>query len=341
MPKNIVILSDGTGQEGGVGYNTNVYKIFNIIEDRMDEQIVYYDPGLGTHDTGPLGMVSGFGISKNIKDCYRFLFEHYESGDRIYLIGFSRGAATVRSLSSFVHYFGILPKSRPDLIDEAYSIYKITNEERRKAQADAFIKKHHTMWVRIKFLGCFDTVCALGVPFESLSAILDRIPLFRHKFHNFKLSESVENACHALAIDDKRKTFHPALWDPELEDYQTLEQVWFPGMHTDVGGGYKEHELSDIPLNWLCRKAVSNGLRIYEKERIDVNPKADGFMHDSRSGGINKLYRKEIRSWPDDRTDIPVVHESVLKRAQENSYDPWILDTDYEVERWEPFILSN
>lgn len=340
MPKNIVILSDGTGQEGGVGYNTNVYKIFNIIEDRTDEQIVYYDPGLGTHDTGPLGMVSGFGISKNIKDCYRFLFEHYESGDRIYLIGFSRGAATVRSLSSLVHYFGILPKSRPDLIDEAYSIYKITNEERRKAQAEAFIKKHHTMWVRINFLGCFDTVSALGVPFKSLSAILDRIPLFRHKFHNFKLSESVENAYHALAVDDKRKTFHPVLWDPEVKDYQKIEQVWFPGMHTDVGGGYKKHELSDIPLNWLCRKAVSHGLRIYEKERIELNPRADGFMHDSRSGGINKLYRKEIRSWPDDRPDVPVVHESVLKRAEDGSYNPWILEADYKVERWKPFISS-
>lgn len=340
MSKNIVILSDGTGQEGGIGFNTNVYKIFNIIEDRTEEQIVYYDPGLGTHDSGFLGMLSGYGISKNIKDCYRFLFKNYKSGDNIYLIGFSRGAATVRSLSSFIHYFGILPKSRSGLIDEAYEIYQIDNKERRKAQADAFIEKHHTMWVRVKFLGCFDTVSALGVPFESVSAILDQIPFFQHNFHNFQLSESVENAYHALAIDDKRKTFHPALWDSEVKDYQTLKQVWFSGMHTDVGGGYKKHKLSDIPLNWLCRKAVSHGLQIYDRERVEVTPRANGFMHDSRSGVINKLYRKKRREWPEKRSDKPLVHQSVIERAEENAYQPWILDTHFEIEPWERFLSS-
>lgn len=338
MSKNIVILSDGTGQKGGIGSNTNIYKIFNILEDRTGKQIVYYDPGLGTHDSGLLGMVSGFGISKNIEDCYKFLFENYEAGDDIFLMGFSRGAATVRSLSSFVHYFGILPKSRPDLIRQAYRIYKIKDEEKRKARADSFIKKHHTMWVRIKFLGCFDTVSALGLPFKSISAILDQIPFFQHNFHNFELSESVENAYHALAVDDERKTFNPVLWDAKIKEYQSLQQVWFPGMHTDVGGGYRKHELSDIPLNWLCRKAVLHGLRIYDKERISVEPKPDGRMHDSRSGGINKFYRRAIRYWPEERADKPIVHESVLERSEKTDYQPWILDTDYEIEPAEPFF---
>jgi len=131
MSKNIVVLSDGTGQEGGVGYNTNIYKIFNIIEDRTPRQIVFYDPGLGTAGAELLKQVTGYGISKNIQDCYKFIFEHYESGDQIYLIGFSRGAATVRSLSNFIHYFGILPKSRPELIKQAYDIYKIEDEKKR------------------------------------------------------------------------------------------------------------------------------------------------------------------------------------------------------------------
>ncbi|WP_138432062.1 DUF2235 domain-containing protein [Fodinibius saliphilus] len=338
MPKNIVILSDGTGQEGGVGHNTNVYKIFNIIEDRTEDQIVYYDPGLGTHDSGLLGMLSGFGISKNIKDCYRFLFENFEAGDKIFLIGFSRGAATVRSLSSLVHYFGILPKSRPDLITEAYEIYKVSNEERRKAQARRFIDKHHTMWARITFMGCFDTVSALGFPIQSVSVLLDQIPFFQHRFHNLRLSESVENAYHALAVDDKRKTFHPALWRSRVKDYQSLEQVWFPGMHTDVGGGYQEHALSDISLNWMCRKAVKHGLKMYDKERIQYEPDAVGIMHDSRSNGINKLYRKEVRYWPESRREVPVIHESVLKRAENRNYRPWILESDYEVESWQPFL---
>lgn len=173
---------------------------------------------------------------------------------------------------------------------------------------------------------------ALGFPIEKISIILNAIPFFRHKYHNFKLSKSVENACHALAVDDKRKTFHPLLWKQELEEYQTLEQVWFPGMHTDVGGGYKEHHLSDLSLIWMCRKAVKKGLLIYDKERINITPKPDGVMHDSRGTWWKKIYRKEERSWPSKRPDIPVVHESVLERADKNGYQPWILDEDYQVE---------
>jgi len=332
LPKNIVILADGTGQEGGVGYNTNVYKIFNIIEDRTKQQIVYYDPGLGTSGLKLIKQATGLGISKNIKDCYEFLFEHFESGDDIYLIGFSRGAATVRSLSTFIHHFGILPKSRPDLIRQAYKIYRTRNTDKLEAMAKEFIAKHHTMWTRIKFLGCFDTVDALGFPIKSISALLNRIPCFRHRFHDFKLSKSVEHACHALSVDDKRKTFHPVLWHPDLKKYQTLEQVWFPGMHTDVGGGYKEHHLSDLSLIWMCRKAMEQGLRIYDPGRISLEADPGGVMHDSRGEWWKKIYRKKVRCWPQKRSDIPVVHESVLQRAESRDYQPWILDEDYKVE---------
>lgn len=93
MSKNIVVLSDGTGQDGGVGYNTNIYKTFNVIENRTKNQIVFYDPGLGTAGAELLQQITGYGISKNIKDCYKFIFENYESGDQIYLLGFSRGGS--------------------------------------------------------------------------------------------------------------------------------------------------------------------------------------------------------------------------------------------------------
>lgn len=334
MAKNIVILSDGTGQMGGEGHNTNIYKIFNTIENRTPQQVIYYDPGIGTGGAELIRQISGYGISKNILDCYRFLFEQYEAGDRIYLLGFSRGAATVRSLSGFIHYFGILPKSREDLIEQAYEIYKIADDEQRMAEAEAFIGRHHTMWTRIKFLGCFDTVAALGFPLKRVSALLDRIPLFRHRFHNFKLSKSVEHACHALAVDDRRKTFHPKLWDPEIEAYQTLSQVWFPGMHTDVGGGYNRHELSDIPLLWMRDRASRHGLRLYGEQRITLTPKADGFMHDSRGSLWQKIvYSKKRRRWPAGRPDKPVVHRSVLERVKKDKdYQPWILSGDFEVE---------
>jgi uncharacterized protein (DUF2235 family) len=343
MSKNIVVFADGTGQEGGLGNDTNVYKLFNMIEDRTARQVAFYDPGVGTGWRKITGNVGGVGISRNIRQSYRFIFEHFEAGDHIYLIGFSRGAATVRSLSSFIHHFGILPKSRPELIKRAYKIYTISNRDKRKQRADEFVRRNHTMWTRIKFLGCYDTVAALGLPFKAASAILDGIPGFRHKFHDFRLSASVENASHALAIDDERTTFHPVLWDDDVESYQTLRQVWFAGMHTDVGGGYKEQELSDIALVWLTNQAFANGLRVYPRHRVGITEDAAGMMHDSRGRTLTKLFRKKVRGWDPARLDKPVVHQSVTVRAEESGkeggepYRPWILDQAHDVEPWQQF----
>jgi uncharacterized protein (DUF2235 family) len=339
MPKNIVIFSDGTGQEGGIGANTNIYKLFNMVEDRTLNQISFYDRGLGTGWRKLSGNICGAGISKNILECYTFIFDNYEAGDQIYLFGFSRGAATVRSLSSFIHYFGIMPKSRPELIAKAYKIYKSKGESNRKVKAKKFISTHHTMWTRIKFLGCYDTVAALGLPIKPLSVLITKIPMFRYAFHNFKLSETVENAYQALAIDDERETFHPILWDTDVLPYQTIKQVWFCGMHTDVGGGYDEQALSDIPLVWLKDMAVNHGLLIYPANSVSIHGDVNGYMHNSRGKGWTKLYPKKQRFWDSNRTDKPIVHKSVLLRNKsvnnkdDSPYKPWILELEYEVEQ--------
>jgi len=343
--KNIVILSDGTGQEGGktAGRNTNVYKLFNMLEDRTDDQIVFYDPGVGTGLRKLTGNVGGMGISRNIKQSYAFLVENFQAGDQIYLVGFSRGAATVRSLSSFIHHFGILPRSRPELIKQAYTIYKNRATETLDERAGEFVERHHTMWTRIKFIGCYDTVAALGVPWEPASVVLDWIPIFQHRFHDLTLSESVESAVQALAIDDERTTFHPVLWDTETRDYQSVHQVWFTGMHTDVGGGYAEQGLSDIALVWLTGQATDHGLRIFSGHRVAITEDATGLMHDSRGSRMKKLFRRKPRSWDTSRDDTPIVHQSVRTRADagsslpyNNAYQPWILDIDHDVEPWAP-----
>jgi len=340
MPKNIVIFSDGTGAEGGEGYNTNVYKLFNMIEDRTPRQVAFYDPGIGTDRRKVSGMITGRGFSENICQCYKYIFENFEAGDRLFLLGFSRGAATVRSLSSFIHYFGILPRFRPDLIRKAYKIYRVSANNQRKRKAEEFVRRHHTMWARVKLLGCYDTVAALGLPFKTASVILNSIPVWRHRFHNFTLSESVEHACHALAIDDERKTFLPVLWETETKPYQTIDQVWFAGNHSDIGGGYEDQGLSDVPLVWLTQKAVSYGLLIYPGHKVKISEDANGPMHDARGSLITKLYRREIRSWSSSRKDKPVIHQSVLERTRNNKnqvtppYHPWILDVGYEVEPW-------
>ncbi len=341
MSKNIVIFSDGTGQEGGKKENTNVYKLFNMVEDRTLEQVAFYDRGLGTGWRKISGNVAGMGISKNIQECYEFIFENFQAGDQIYLFGFSRGAATIRSLSGFIDMFGILPKSRPELIKRAWDIYKDKNDERRKEKAADFIERHHTMWTRIRFLGVWDTVAALGLPGKFMDVVLDNLPRFQHKFHNFRLSPSVENACQALAIDDERKIFHPLIWDPDKLDYQTIKQVWFCGVHTDVGGGYEDQGLSDIALEWMIQQAVGFGLKIYPKHKVEIQQNINGEMHDARDSFIKKrLYKKEVRSWNSETHGKPVIHESVLQRKENRDYierlpyDPWILRQKHNLEEW-------
>jgi len=184
------------------------------------------------------------------------------------------------------------------------------------------------MWARIAFLGVWDTVGALGFPYPRIAALLDRLPWFRHRFHNTRLSESVVFGCHALAIDDERLAFHPTLWD---EPDPRVEHVRFAGMHSDVGGGYAETQLADITLQWMARHAMARGLLLYERHLVTGDPRADGVMHDSRTG-IQKLYRRRVRSWRGPTT--PKVHPSVVERSRAVAgYRPWILEREYEVAR--------
>jgi uncharacterized protein (DUF2235 family) len=332
MSKNIVVFSDGTGQEGGKKHNSNVYKLFNMCEDRTARQVVFYDRGLGTGWRKLIGNAFGAGISRNIRECYQFIFENFNADDRIFLFGFSRGATTVRSLSSFIHLFGILPKSRPELIDAAYRIYK--DPDTRDVESKAFISRHHNMWCRIRLIGVWDTVAALGIPIKGLNAIVEQIPGCNHQFQDLRMSTSVEHGRHALAIDDERKIFHPMLWDQKLEDYQTMEQVWFCGMHTDVGGGYAEQGLADISLEWMVHEARKKGLLIYGKHQVRTDPQPDGIMHDSRSGGLGRLYRRKVRHWNTATHGKPVVHGSVLQRTRDRhnrdgGYQAWILQSEF------------
>jgi uncharacterized protein (DUF2235 family) len=353
MPKNIVVFSDGTGQEGGVGNPTNVYKLFNMIVDRSSEQISFYDRGLGTDWRRFTGSAFGAGISHNIRECYEFIFENYEFDDQIYLFGFSRGAFTVRSLAGFIHNFGMLPRSRHDLIKPAYKIYKIKDKNARKAEAKKFVAKHHTMWCKIKFIGVWDTVGALGIPYRWLDTIVNQVRFLKHEFHDTTFSKAVECGYHALSIDDERLVFHPTLWDEatvgtvldenRIEKPQIVEQVWFAGVHTDVGGGFvkppvKDEDqalpaLSDISLEWMVKKAEDKGLLIYKK--IKTNPDAKAKIHDTP-----RFYRSSSRGNAKEELDKLKglkVHQSVIDRHHDADmrYNPWILERDdYTVEPW-------
>ena len=377
MSKNIVVLSDGTGQEGGKGHDSNIYKLYRMLEDRTENQVVYYDQGLGTDWRRISGNAFGVGFTKNIEQCYRFIFENYHAGDKIFLFGFSRGAATVRSLASFIHYFGILPRSRTTLVADAFKLYGIgekpktqddetfLEEETRKLlqkladrgiqinndasyqnykalrndlndKANQFTTAHPNMWAEVEFLGVWDTVPALGiVPLAGLNLVVDRLPWWRHSFHDFALHRSVRNAYQALSIDDDREWFLPTIWNQYGdENKQKIKQVWFSGSHTDVGGGYAEAGLSDIALEWMVRGAVSHGIRLYLGAKkywnFCIAPDETDVFHPPRAG-FGRVFKagKRDKVWDKKAVDTfgpPVIHESVLERArQDPNYRPWIL----------------
>lgn len=344
MGKNIVVFSDGTGQDGGTRHNTNVYKLFNLILDRSSQQVSFYDPGLGTGWRKATGNIFGRGFNKNVLQCYEFIFQNFQKDDKIFLFGFSRGAATVRSLSGFLHLFGILPKSRSKLIKQAWKIYQIGNRAERERRAKEFVDLNHNMWANVEFLGVWDTVAALGLPDSNVDKVLNLI--VPHGFHDFTLSKSVLHAYHALAIDDVRKAFHPVLFDPQLSRQgQTLRQVWFMGMHGDVGGGYEERELSDTVLEWMVQHAVRHGLHVYKPkdgwQGRTCTPNADGMVHDSRDKLWRRIaFRRKPRAWDAATYGKPTIHQSVELRTrgggndENGSYTPWILNMDHETEEW-------
>ena len=267
--KRIVICCDGTWntpdkQENNLYCITNVAKIAEAVKERSEDstrQLVYYHLGVGT--SGSLfhrifDGATGAGISQNILDAYRYLILNYEIGDELFLIGFSRGAFTVRSLSGLIRNSGILQPKMIDLVNRAYTLYKSRKPSTHPNEKEAILfRKTYAVAdiIPIKFIGVWDTVGALGNPLLINTALSKfSFSILGNQFHDTDLSSHVAYAYQALAIDEKRLTFQPTLWKKqERSGNQVLEQVWFVGVHSNVGGGYPSTELSDIALLWMAQ----------------------------------------------------------------------------------------
>lgn len=313
--KNIIICCDGTGNEYGDN-NTNVVKLFSLIEKDPKKQIAYYDPGVGTFGvpgawtkiakafTRILGLAFSYGITKNIEDAYEYLMDKYEKGDTVYLFGFSRGAYTVRALAGMLNKCGLLEKGSNNLIPYASRMYRKDNPD-----AAAGFKKTFSRECKPHFVGVWDTVKSVGL-------------FIPRKFPNTKLNKDVANGYHALSIDEQRSKFQPNLWDKALPG-QTIEQVWFAGVHSDIGGYYKEDGLSNITLKWMLLKAFHCGLLIDIKkiESITVNHKDK--LHNSLLPfyWILGWWRRKVVD--KEKYELPSIHKSVYKRIAEcDDYQP-------------------
>ncbi len=298
--KRIVICCDGTWnhadqENAGKPCPTNVIKIAYRLSKRAPdgtEQIIYYDQGVGTGDAEDklLGGATGAGLEQNIHDSYIFLMANYEPGDEIYIFGFSRGAFTARSIGGMIHKCGIIKRECVEQYLPAEKLYHNADAKADDAAAKQFRADYSIDGATdtpVKMIGVWDTVGALGIPLRGLRA-LNRA---QFQFLDTDLNPAVKFAFHALAIDEHRGPFEPTLWDSDPAPGQTVEQMWFPGVHSDVGGGYSESDLSDGPLDWMIGCAKRAGLvfdgAVMAKHKITSTP--EGKIHDS----MTLIYRVE------------------------------------------------
>jgi len=265
--RRLVMCCDGTWNDpdavsDGLPVPTNVAKValgVSRYDDGGTPQLLYYQAGVGTRRFERFrGGLFGYGISRNVRACYRFVVDTYQPGDELYFFGFSRGAYTARSTVGLIRNCGILRPDHRDRLDEAYRLYKSRDPDKapREIAAELFRRSYSYDDITIHFIGVWDTVGALGIPIPVPPLIK------RHwAFHDTKLSKHVLSAHQALAIDEERRPFKPALWkQTQTREGQTLEQVWFAGGHRDVGGGNNDCSLSEIPLLWLVKRARARGL---------------------------------------------------------------------------------
>lgn len=335
--KRLILCCDGTWNTADQEHNgdpcpTNVVRFACRLAKRDGPipQVIFYDQGVGTGNLVDRlsGGAFGDGLEANIHDAYRFLVANYEPGDELFFFGFSRGAFTARSIVGMVRKCGILRRDHVDRYRQALTLYRNPDAHPDQEAAVKFRTEHCLLngdEIPVKCIGVWDTVGALGIPLRGLRYLTRQ----KHQFHDTELSGTVEHAYHALAIDERRAPFEPTLWLYKPKPKQIVEQVWFCGAHSDVGGGYPDSELADISLEWMIAKANSAGLA-FDTDVIgsfQLKPNPLGKLHNSKTG----LYRVTIGSDRTIGTDpTQSVHPSVLERWDNMDYRPKSLRTYLE-----------
>ena len=368
MPKNIIVCCDGTANQFSED-RTNVVKLFYTLVDDPAQQVCFYHPGVGTMEavgavtswarwvTKVLGLAFGYGLERDIGDAYVFLMKSFEPGDRVYLFGFSRGAYTARAVASLLHMYGLIPKGNEPLVPYAIrlqtAIKKLDKRSSEKAENPKLGQKSGDPEVdaifdlardfkatfsrrdcKPHFVGVWDTVSSVGWIENPL-----RLPYSAD-------NPDIAIGRHAVSIDEHRAFFRTNLWRPKnappVSGPADLKQVWFAGVHSDIGGGYPEQDsgLAKIPLQWMLREAEAAGLLVDPIRRDEVlglsgttkyvQPNPNAMIHESLEGAwwIAEILPKRHwnyaeRKWGRRmnlarRRTIPqgaMIHRSVYQRA--------------------------
>jgi len=337
MSKNIVVSLDGTwNDKDNADTMSNVALLHDMCLDHESRQIIYYDEGVGSDGwyDKKLGGLHGVGLSKNIREAYKFITQHYGENDRLYLFGFSRGAYTARSLAGLLFRCGLgqADAQLDTAIQTIYAAYR--NKDATKMAAFKTANRP----CPVAMLGVWDTVGALGIPVSFLSDASSKV----FGFHDTTLSPEVELACHAVALDEKRESFEPTLWRETTDSAQRIKQVWFAGVHSDIGGGYRERHHSDLVLKWMVDHAIKAGLHLDEDKTYTYSTDLTKEIHNS----VYRLFGKDIgvrpRDAPPTTGHTPRIHKSVCEKMfASTSYQPlaiqqYILDT----QTLQPYLID-
>ncbi|MEM7742490.1 MAG: DUF2235 domain-containing protein [Pseudomonadota bacterium] len=321
--RNLVFLCDGTLSSISRGEETNVGLIYRLLTEGGDlpQQRVDYDRGVqGTGWRKWLTAATGEGINRSILAGYRFLASRYRPGDRIFLLGYSRGAYAMRSLAGMIGQVGLLraPYASRRGTRLAFHYYERgTGSTARRA----FTSKRCHPTVEIEMVGLFDTVKSLGLPYP----VLSRLAPFATEFHDDQLGAHIRHGYHALALDEDRTAYEPLLWQASPDWRGRVEQAWFPGAHGDVGGEVRAcpsaRPLANVALNWMLRRAARHGLSLPDGWEILFPEDAAAPAMGPRRG-IARLFLSRARR-QSGIADGETVHLSVRDRmARVRRYRP-------------------
>lgn len=387
MGRKIILLSDGTGNSSAKIWRTNVWRTFQALDLTTSEQVAYYDDGVGTSSFKPfalLGGAFGFGLKRNVLNLYKFACRNCRSADdEIFGFGFSRGAFTIRVVIGLILDQGLIDGRNIDddelgrLAQRAYRAYHRAHFHtnwghifialRQQISPQKPVDTDHLRVgnlppPRIRFLGLWDTVAAYGLPIDEMTRGFSQW-IWPLEAPNHTLNRAVERACHALALDDERTTFHPVLWNERGEldatptngdcytSQERISQVWFTGMHANVGGGYPDDSLAHIPLYWIMEEARACGLTFKQPPtaepdmiaQIKSSQDKDGRIYNSRTGfgsyyrygprKISELCQQRFSRSDEVYVPYPKIHASVFERIKNNAhvYAPIGLPERYQV----------
>ena len=339
--KKLVVCVDGTWntptmEDNGEPSPTNVFKFYRALEDASEDQCGYYHTGIGTEGGRVKQVLDGaFGgsLEDHIRNVYLWLAENYEDGAQVYLLGFSRGAFTVRCVAGMLNGPGLVKfgtdaslRAKREAVGRAYEAYGNNKESVRVHMRD------DEFWldgrpVPVRFLGVWDTVGALGIPdeLEFTNLLFDRKD--RWEFHDTDLGENVEMARHAMAVDEVRASFTVTRWNRRSieKEGRDVEERWFPGVHGDVGGGYEDSSLSDLALEWMMREAEKAGVEFRQGVFEQVKGDPLGVKHQSYKG-VFAVFRSRPRNVPKLVDGEPSVDNGVIERQRArliNEFEYW------------------